>query len=64
MEYLRFSVTCPLNSIILTDGRFTYLGVRRDHDLPDMDMKLRRFLKKILDGAAINNKSFRETSES
>ena len=33
-------------------------------DLPALDMKLRRLSKRILEGVAINNKSFRKTWES
>ena len=33
-------------------------------ELPALDMKLRRLSKRILDGAPINNKSFRKTWES
>ena len=33
-------------------------------ELPTLDMKLRRLSKRILDGAPINNKSFRKTWES
>lgn len=33
-------------------------------ELPDLDMKLRRLSKRILEGTPINNKSFRKTWES